>query len=262
HDSRCHFQIGHAISNDGKNWTKDFTHNPILIKGLPGDWDDSFVYCPIVWKENSTWYMVYTGSGHNKEKQVGLATALHPEGPWIKNTNNPIVHVSDFGWDSHEVEGWGLLKVGQTYHLWYDTVTPPRKIGLAISTDLINWEKDKNNPIFGDGRFCVCPFKRGSYYYLIVPHYTLGTDYTEFELYIDINPTFYPDNRKLIKIVKTCSTSGWDDHDEDCPYILTTDIKRDTFVNNELWMYYSGERNGVWKEGLVIEKDIDNAIKV
>lgn len=38
-------QIGYATSPDGLTWTK-YVNNPVLKVGLPGDWDDTYVFCP------------------------------------------------------------------------------------------------------------------------------------------------------------------------------------------------------------------------
>ena len=40
--------IGYATSPNGMDWTKDTTNNPVLDVGLPGEWDDTKVFCPSV----------------------------------------------------------------------------------------------------------------------------------------------------------------------------------------------------------------------
>jgi len=259
-------KIGHATSSDGKNWTKDTDHNPILTPSGSG-WDDGKVWDPAVWKEGSTWYMLYTGRDSAETADaIGLATASDPSGPWTKDSSNPVLEGTSGEWDANTVENMNLMKIGSTYYLWYNTllgVGSDRKTGLATSTDLINWTKDSNNPIFGEsgGYFQPCPFKYGSYYYLLIMHYTSGSDYAEIQLYRDTNPTFYAGEREFIKVVKSCSTSGWDSHDQDTPCVLTDDIYRNSFPNDELWTYYAGESGGTWRTGLLIETDIDLALE-
>jgi hypothetical protein len=260
-DSGDALQIGHATSSDGKSWTKDSANNPIVTKSGSG-WDNGQVWDPAVWKEGSTWYMLYTGrNSAGAAEAIGLATASNPGGTWTKEATNPVLEGTASAWDENSVENMNLMKIGSTYYLWYNTLLgagADRKTGLATSTDLTSWSKDSNNPIFSasGGYFQAAPFKYGSYYYLLICHYTSGSDYGEIQLYRDTNPTFYSANRELVRIVKPCSLSGWDSHDQDTPCVLTTDINRDSFPSTELWTYYTGESGGVWKTGLLIETDI------
>jgi hypothetical protein len=43
--SVLYIKIGYATSPDGITWTK-YSDNPVLDVGLPGDWDDRYVFCP------------------------------------------------------------------------------------------------------------------------------------------------------------------------------------------------------------------------
>lgn len=251
--------ICRASSSDGKtNWTDDAAHNPVLSKSASG-WDDYEIGVPLIWKEGTTWHMLYRGYTSAEFSKEGHATS--PDGhTWTKDVNNPVLEDSSAWIGSQGIEANGLIKVGSTYYLWYSN-WGTRQLGLATATNISGpWTKDENNPIIGTGRFCPCIFKRGSYYYLLVPHYTSGSDYSELELYRDTNPTFYSGLRELVKVVKTCPASGWDSHDEDTPSVLTTDINRDSFPSTELWTYYAGEFGGTWKTGLLIETDIGNAL--
>lgn len=255
--------IDHATSSDGLSWTKDTTNNPVLDHGSTGAWDDNRIWCPMVWKEGTTWYMIYSGDKSGADIQVGLATSSDGVN-WTKEALNPVLATSAAGWDSAQAEGWGLIKVGSTYYLWYGTVSPTRRYGLATSTNLTSWTKDTaNNPIFDNGRFCPDVFKYGSYYYLLIPHYTSGTDYTEFELYRDSNPTFYPADRTFIGVKKTYGTSGaWENEDEDTPWFLTNDITKTLTPSDDLWCYYGGANTSdVWCMGLLLETDIGTAVQ-
>lgn len=252
--------IGHATSADGKTWVKDAANNPVLDVSV-GEWDSDAVGVPMVWKEGSIWYMLYRGQpALTGGDATGLATSADGI-TWTKSASNPVLQGEADKWDTG-AETWGVIKRGSIYYLYYESRSPvERKIGVATSTDLITWTKDVNNPIFDGGRFCPFAFKYDDYYYLIVPHYTIGVDFAVFELYRDISPTFYPADRVYLGIIKKYSASGgWDDHDLDTPCILTDDIYRDTFVasNGELWMYYAGEPgDDTWKVGLTISKVFD-----
>lgn len=58
-------------------------------------------------------------------------------------------------WDKKIRERGWILKVGETYHLWYtgynDDRSPLRLLGHATSADGLKWERDKRNPIFTKG---------------------------------------------------------------------------------------------------------------
>ncbi len=251
--------IGHATSTDGLNWTVDRVHGEILANAL----------VPMVWKENSNWYMLYRhridSTHHNG---IGLATSSDGIS-WVKYQYNPILMEKDTSSWHGGIEPWGIIKVANTYYLFYsdwNSGFEQRKIGIAKSTDLYHWIKDIHNPIFTDGRFCCFPFKYGAYYYLIIPHYSSLNDYSVLELYRDKNPTFYPEEREFVRNVVTPSTEGtWNYQDQDTPFVLTDDIHRDSFhlTNNELWMYFAGAPTNTpatWFTGLTIEPDIKTAL--
>jgi len=250
--------ILHFTSSDGKNWTAD-PNNPIFSGNGEG--------VPMVWKENSTWYMLYR---YGNPLTIGLANstdAVH----WTRYEGNPVLPGDPGKWDdpSYQLDPWGIIKVGSTYYLWYNTIggVPGlgRCTGLATSTNLINWTKDPNNPIFTGDRFTPSTFKYGGYYYLIIPRYTTFP-YGEIEFYKDSNPTFYDGEREYLGVAIEHGSQGeWDEARFDTPHVFTDTIYRDTFAasNNELWAYYSGKNvTGPydWWTGMTIEKDISEAL--
>jgi predicted GH43/DUF377 family glycosyl hydrolase len=68
--------IGVARSADGiTGWTRH-AGNPLLGKGLPGDWDDCNVYKPFVLPFRDRWYLWYNASrASDRREQIGLAIA-------------------------------------------------------------------------------------------------------------------------------------------------------------------------------------------
>lgn len=249
--------VNRATSSDGLTWVDDTVNNPILSPGVNPDWDYAAVGVPMVWYEGTTWYMLYRGQGNTQGNDaVGLATSSDGI-TWTKSLSNPVIVGVEGEWDEAGAEHWGIIKVGDTYYTYYEAgAGTARQIGVATSTDLVNWTKDAaNNPIFTGGRFCPFAFKYGDYYYLLVPHYVFVSNYSEIEIYRDSEPTFYPASREYLGTVKKCSASGWDSADQDTPCILTDTIFRDTFdaAGGKLWLYYSGDAGSdVWSEGLLI----------
>jgi len=253
--------ILHHTSNDGKTWTADDANNPVLTP--TETWEGSNVGVPMVWKEGSTWYMLYRGGSPDR---IGLATSSDAVN-WTKSASNPVLSGDSGEWDDRDLDPWGVIKVGSTYYLWYNTIgSVPglgRCTGLATSTNLTDWTKDLDNPIFTGGRFCAFPFKHDGDYYLLIPHYTSGSDYSQIELYRDSSPTFHSGDRKYLGVAINYGPTDWDDHDQDTPAVLTDTINRDTFTasNGELWAYYSGEGgSGSWQTGVCTEENIAEAI--
>ena len=123
----------------------------------------------MVWVEDNVWYMIYRGSGAGIQGNDAIGLATSSDGiTWTKNVNNPVIQGESGEWDNDGAEAWGVIKVGITYYLYYEAggVTASRRIGIATSTDLINWTKDVNNPILENTRFCPFAFKYGDSYYL------------------------------------------------------------------------------------------------
>jgi len=244
--------INHATSPDGVDWTLDSENNP-----LSGITSNNGV--PSVWKEGATWHMLFR---MDPGDDYGIGYASSSDGiTWSPDESNPVLTGDESEWDDNaRLDPWGVIKIGSTYYLYYSTVSVPpnRATGIATSTDLINWTKDDNNPIFDDHRYCIWVIKYGLYYYAFVPHYTVGTNYGEIELYRDVNPTFYAADREDLGEVRESLGDGWDSHDLDTPCILTDDVFRNTFdaSNGEMWMYYAGELDGAWQTGLAIANGI------
>ena len=237
--------INHATSSNGKNWTVDTANNPVVTNaGVPR-----------VWKEGDIWYMFYRSG---TPKTINLATSSDGI-TWVKYAGNPVL--TEDSW-SGGAEPNGIIKIDDTYYMFYSGWTVPRKTNLATSTDLINWDKYTDNPIFNSGRFCGDIFKYGSYYYYLVPHFTWSSNYSQIELWRDTSPTFA--DKEFVRIVAQFGINGaWNDTDQDTPSVLTDDIFRNSFesAGNQLWMYYAGSPDNVaWYTGMTIEPDIDTAL--
>ena len=179
-------QIGLATSTDGITWTKHGS-NPVLAFGTAGQWDDYNVGNPVVWKEGSTWYMLYGGAADAAGNQcVGLATSSDGIS-WTRSGSNPVMSPAGAGWEvSVTVPGTSITKEDSTYYLYYTGgirgSLVSMKIGLATSTDLITWTKSGNNPLLSPSGSEVMvsePFvkKFGSTYYMwyyrVIPDITL-----------------------------------------------------------------------------------------
>jgi len=184
-------QIGLATSTDGITWTKHGS-NPVLAYGAGGQWDDYNVGNPVVWKEGSTWYMLYGGAADAVGNVcVGLATSADGIS-WTRSGSNPVMSPAGAGWEvSVATPGTSITKEGDTYYLYYTGGTrgslTTMKIGLATSTDLITWTKSGNNPLVSTTSpevFVGEPYvkKFGSTYYMWYYRGDGGTVFTNIGL--------------------------------------------------------------------------------
>lgn len=258
-------QVGLATSPDGINWTK-YSGNPIVAVGASGSWDATGVRVPMVWKEGTTDYrMIYTGAG-TTSGQIGYATSADGIN-WSKYSGNPVFN--DPTWAHNQTENWGVIKVGTEYLMWYST-WGTRQSGIAVSTDLINWTPYTPGPIFATNgipnddrysQFCPFSFKYNGYYYVLVPSYSSVGDYSKYYLYRSSSPYFPESDRHLVRIAHT--PQGVDAKDNDTPFVLTLDVERSIFPNDELRVYYAadpGTGSWTWSECLLIEPDIAEAL--
>lgn len=87
------YNIRHHWSYDGQVFVPEGNDNvsPALDVGSGGAWDDANVKDHKVFKEGSTYYMTYTGWQAGGFHEIGLATASSPQGPWTKDSGNPII---------------------------------------------------------------------------------------------------------------------------------------------------------------------------
>jgi len=249
-----------AKSKDGMNWQADKVP---LLQGELYNWDEG-IDCTTVFKDNGIWHCFYRGHNWRRLPSHCIGLAHSNDGVnWEKNQANPIIIPDISNWDGKYLaknkpvllDPWGIIKISNKYYLWFNSDTPDmcRCTGLATSTDLVNWKKDKNNPIFINGRFCVSPFKYKDFYYLIVTSGGFQRKYNYFELYKDKSPTFYDFEREYIGRILECGEEG--DFDEgyiDAPNILTDNIYRNSFPTNPIgFIYYTGETSiiGQWSHG-------------
>ena len=145
------FRIGYATSPDGINWEKDTINNPVLSPGS-ADWENSQVgYCSVI--PNSGQYVMYYSGGGSTAGGIGQATSADGIN-WIRDTiNNPLVVPGQTGeWDDFLVMGPRCFYNQGYYYMfytaWHTNIDGIRRIGLATSSDGINWQKDTaHNPV-------------------------------------------------------------------------------------------------------------------
>ena len=148
------YDIGYAYSADGKSWTK--YPSQVLQVGSSSDWDGGFIEGPTVLKEGNIYKMWYTGYDlTNGKVNTGYATSADGIA-WTKYAGNPIITIGSVGaWDSYTVQDPHVIKIGNTYHMWYGGQSQDsiygQETGYAYSNDGINWTKSLLNPVLRKG---------------------------------------------------------------------------------------------------------------
>lgn len=249
--------IYHSISKDGLKWSV----GQMILSGEKERWDEGLDLA-LVFKDEVIWYLLYRGHNWKQLPSHRIGLAYMTNYTWKKHPENPVMCPHGGEWDGIYTDKgkptifdpWGIIKVGDIYYLWFNSDNPKtcRSTGLAMSKDLINWQTDKNNPIFKNGRFCVCPFRYKDYYYMIVVAGGYQRRQNWFELYKCRFPTFYERDRKYLGVILKCGSYGDFDYGYiDCPSILTDNIQRIMPEGQEIRLYYTSEANvGNWSHGL------------
>jgi len=220
----------------------------------------TFIAAANVWYEDGEYRMLVGGysAGNCDVYYINSSDGIN----WVvQNSGNPILESSE-SWEQGRCEPWGLIKDDDTYRLFINNIdTTPgntRYIGSATSTDLINWVKDENNPYILNGSFCPDIFKYEDNFYLLVVHYTSGSDYAEPDLYRCNDSTFYPERREYIGVAWE-TDDDWDWHDMDCINVIADNITKSSFTHSggSFCAIYGGEDNSSHRRrGYVIEDNI------
>lgn len=145
------YDIGLAESTTiDNNYTK-YASNPVLSHSS-ATWHNSRIHNPVLWKEGSTYYMLFSGSQSDNEYKIGLATSTNMT-TWTEYSGNPVMTIGVSGeWDDTRVVPEHIEKIGSTYYLYYGGWNGSNyRVGIATSTDLHTWSRYACNPIIGLG---------------------------------------------------------------------------------------------------------------
>ena len=135
----------YAESNDGIHWNSPY-QNPILEPGSVGSWDSWAVHPGAVIKDDdSTYKMYYYGySDQFGSWSIGLGTSI--DGINCVKYPQPILYGTT-GWE-YQIGSASDDKKNGVYYIYYcGRYAPDYRIGLATSTDGINFTKFSGNPI-------------------------------------------------------------------------------------------------------------------
>jgi len=198
--------------------------NPLLVGGAPGEWDEGLIEACDILRDFGACYLYYHASGDAKGWRIGVATAVHPLGPFRKHGDGPILDRGGPGsWDERSAACAVVMKQGaDRYYMWYGGrgEAPEYRgwgIGLATASGPLGpWEKFDGNPIIanleGFGYVGGVVRARGKYHlYSEHPISASGPDYGPMSLAVADAPegpwTISPDN----PVLEPGETGEWDD---------------------------------------------------
>lgn len=138
--------VGYATSPDGYKWTLQ-TKEPVfsLAQGHIGLYNgpNLFVTSALV-EEDGTWVLYYyniQGGDFEGIQTIGRATAPAPLGPWTPDPE-PVLNLGPSGaWDARQVTSPNVLKTENGYVMYYEGSGQKSMIGMATSSDGVNWVK-------------------------------------------------------------------------------------------------------------------------
>lgn len=139
-------EIGLAESSDLIHWKK-YKKNPILKVGKNW-WEKRHVSRCCIYKENGIYYLYYAGHDGERER-IGIARGKSLT--FLKRiSKDPVLDLGKKGdWDGHSISDPRVFKLGNKYLMFYSGIDSKsiERMGMALSVDLIHWEKYDKNPI-------------------------------------------------------------------------------------------------------------------
>lgn len=203
----------------------------VLPKGGSGAWDDGMVESPTIWRDSCSgrYGMVYTGYDHRYRDRRGYGAVGHPRiglawsddlRHWEKDPRNPIFGPWEGagGYDRAGAAGPLIWQEDGLYHLFYFGTTAEgyeagrKTMNLAISRDLVDWERFSGNPVIepgGDG------WRRDAIWH---PH--LQKVDGIYYLFFNASGVVDGHEEEYIGFASSDDLRHWRVHDEDCPLLV------------------------------------------
>ncbi len=137
-----------ATSTNGITWTLAIT-NPLFSLDPAHYWESNWIHGPSVLHTGSDYQMWYSGAVGG-EGHTGYATSPD-ETTWTKYNggSDPVLSGTGGEWDEGSAVDPYVLYEGGIYTMYYDNNFT--SIGVATSTNGINWTKSTSNPVLSPG---------------------------------------------------------------------------------------------------------------
>jgi predicted GH43/DUF377 family glycosyl hydrolase len=141
-------QIALATSPDGLDWSRKL--GIVLPRGPRGAWDELGVADPYVIAAGGQLYLFHLGQDRARRQRLGVAVSSDAGRTWTKLRTNPILEIGAPG--RFDSLGLGEPAVWTSHGRWWMLYTgrdraERRKIGLAVSSDGIHWQRTSESPL-------------------------------------------------------------------------------------------------------------------
>lgn len=152
-------EIGLAWTEDEELLDWHFPDAPVFSWKDGDDWEKGGLYKACIVRENDTWYMFYNAKDKKERwiEQTGVAFSKDLK-TWERCPENPVLRVGEDSWDQRFVSDPYVVKDKDTwvnfyfgYGKVYEDGHAHAQEGLALSKDLIHWEKVQD-PIITFGK--------------------------------------------------------------------------------------------------------------
>lgn len=159
--------VAHFLTSpDGINWTEQ---GDLTIITTRGDTLSAPYGTPVIWIENGQWYLFY----ERNDDAIWLAKS-DDKLTWTNVQDEPVLRPGPDEYDFGAVAANQIIKYKDRYYMYYHgnaiplgVKTEKRSIwtsNVAVSEDLINWEKYPGNPIVeGDHSSPILVYYRDQY---------------------------------------------------------------------------------------------------
>jgi predicted GH43/DUF377 family glycosyl hydrolase len=168
--------VWHATSIDGLTWTEQAE---AISTGTGNAWDSNGCFTPSTLIDGGRYYLFYTavpkpfdndnGGPSGTSTAIGVAMADHPDGPWRKLDQNPVLLPGDEpdAPDGHRIDDACLIVREGAYWLYYKGrgrgKTPSQTVTcLAIANSAEGPYEKVDQPVLDSGHeVCVWPHRDG-----------------------------------------------------------------------------------------------------
>lgn len=148
--------ICHAWSEDGIIFTRDTT-NPIFHPD--GNWNCGRAIDAEVIKFNGSYYLYYaTRDPDYKIQMQGVAVATGTTnfkcGDWKNLSVDIPILKPELPWEKDCIEGASVIEMNKVLYMFYAGAynNAPQQIGVAVSSDGINWKRLSDKPFLANGK--------------------------------------------------------------------------------------------------------------
>ncbi|MDP8210623.1 MAG: PKD domain-containing protein, partial [Candidatus Stygibacter australis] len=126
------------------SWAWDFENDGVIDSGVQNPvwtYEEAGIYSVSLTISNDT-----DSDNILKNNYITVSEGLENL-EWVKSEDNPILTVNGTGWEHYFVNNY-VLDDDDEYKMYYTAMVPNyMEVGLATSSDGINWTKSTNNPV-------------------------------------------------------------------------------------------------------------------